>query len=553
MGSLVESQIRDAIRAVVERDGRLAEHVIAEDERVNEMQREIADTVLMTIATQSHVARDLRFLMALDHVGSSWSGSATTPRGSPGCPPAVRGAALREIRDLARIGNAAEQVRGVVSALIDIDDVLARQVAARDDEIDHSYRAIFGEIIELMRADPDSVESGTRVILAAHWVERIGDRVTNIAEDVVYLATGQVEDLNHDGDAAARPEERPVRGGAGGIAEEGGVEEGQPGQGVRDAQAPAGPAAAPAARPTTLALTLYLVRHADAGDPAAWTGNDADRPLSKKGRRQSKRLGDLLDQLRVRPDAVLHRHGSAPRIPRSCLAGEIGRAWEVDGRLDAGFDAEGLTSRLSMSDSAASAVVLVGHDPDFSRLASWLSMPRWSCRRAPSSASIGGSSGRAWQRRAALADSAGRRPGLKPGNRDAAMERVLFLCTHNSARSQMAEGLLRAWAGDRYDVESAGVEATEVRPRDPRDGRAGSTSPPRRASASMAARHSTSPSRSATRPEACPFFPGAAATLHWRFDDPAAATGTEEERLAVFRRVRDEIGERIRRGAWRAP
>jgi phosphate transport system protein len=198
MGSLVESQIRDAIRAVVERDAALADQVIAEDARVNEMQREIADTVLMTIATQSPVARDLRFLMALDHVtfeleriGDHAAGIAKVARRL------FEEAPLREIRDLARIGDlTAEQVRGVVSALIDVDDVLAREVAGRDDEIDHGYRAIFGAIIERMRGDPDSVESGTHVILAAHWVERIGDRVTNIAEDVVYLATGQIEDLN---------------------------------------------------------------------------------------------------------------------------------------------------------------------------------------------------------------------------------------------------------------------------------------------------------------------------------------------------------------------
>ena len=66
MGSLVESQIRDAIRSIVERDSALAERVIADDERVNDTQRVIADTVVMTIATQSPVARDLRFLMALD-------------------------------------------------------------------------------------------------------------------------------------------------------------------------------------------------------------------------------------------------------------------------------------------------------------------------------------------------------------------------------------------------------------------------------------------------------------------------------------------------------
>lgn len=198
MGSMVETQIRDAIRAIGERDAELAARVIAEDARVNEMQREITDTVLMTIATQSPVARDLRFLLALDHVASELerigdhaSGIAKQARRLFEEPP------MAQIRDFTKIGNlAADQVRGVVSALVDVDDALARQVAAKDDDIDHGYRRVFTEIIEVMRRDSSTVERGTRVILAAHWIERIGDRVTNIAEDVVYLATGQVEDLN---------------------------------------------------------------------------------------------------------------------------------------------------------------------------------------------------------------------------------------------------------------------------------------------------------------------------------------------------------------------
>jgi len=198
MGSLVESQIRDAIRAVAERDSHLAKQVIEGDTRVNDAQRSIADAVITAIATQSPVARDLRFLMALDHVafelermGDHASGIAKQARKLADEP------AIKEIREFAKIGGlAADQVRGVVSALIDIDDKLAREVAARDDEIDHGYRKIFGDVIDLMRTDPRTVERGTRVILAAHWVERIGDRVTNVAEHVVYLATGQIEDLN---------------------------------------------------------------------------------------------------------------------------------------------------------------------------------------------------------------------------------------------------------------------------------------------------------------------------------------------------------------------
>ena len=198
MGSLVEAQIRDAVRAVAERSTELGDAVVDGDVRINEVQREIADTIVSTIATQSPVARDLRFLMGLDHVafeleriGDHASSIAKQVRRLCDEP------ALRETRELVEMGRlAADQVRGIVTALVDVDDELARRVAGRDDEIDHLYRKIFADVIDLMRTDPRTVERGTRLILAAHWVERIGDRVTNIAEAVVYLASGKIEDLN---------------------------------------------------------------------------------------------------------------------------------------------------------------------------------------------------------------------------------------------------------------------------------------------------------------------------------------------------------------------
>jgi arsenate reductase len=130
------------------------------------------------------------------------------------------------------------------------------------------------------------------------------------------------------------------------------------------------------------------------------------------------------------------------------------------------------------------------------------------------------------------------------------MTRVLFLCVHNSARSQMAEGLLRAWGSDSYEVASAGSVATEVRPLAIRamaeigidiSGQWSKTSDAFAGQTFDYAITVCDESR-----EACPYFPGATTQLHWSFDDPAAATGTEEERLAVFRRVRDEIAARIR-------
>ncbi|MCI4354969.1 MAG: phosphate transport system regulatory protein PhoU, partial [Thermoplasmata archaeon] len=65
-----------------------------------------------------------------------------------------------------------------------------------DDDVDALYHRIFAEVLDLMRADPANVEPGTRILFAAHYLERIGDRVTNIAEDIVFLASGEVEDLN---------------------------------------------------------------------------------------------------------------------------------------------------------------------------------------------------------------------------------------------------------------------------------------------------------------------------------------------------------------------
>ena len=130
--------------------------------------------------------------------------------------------------------------------------------------------------------------------------------------------------------------------------------------------------------------------------------------------------------------------------------------------------------------------------------------------------------------------------------------RVLFLCTHNSARSQMAEGLLRQLAGDRFEVASAGTEATRVHPlaiRAMRDMGFGISLHTSKTVDSLLDRpwdYVITVCDSAN--ERCPLFPGRTIRLHWSFDDPSQSTGTEDERLDTFRRVRDEI--RTRLGAW---
>lgn len=198
MGALVEEAIRRASKALVDHDADLALDIIKADARINDAQREVSRLISVTIATQNPVARDLRYLLTLDHVtyeleriGDHASSVAKQVRKLAPEPPLHDYVHLPEMAE-----RAAALVHGVLRALVDIDPIKAREVAVLDDDIDRLYHATFDEVVELMRQDPANVERGTRIIIASHYLERIGDRSTNVAEDIVYLVTGDVEDLN---------------------------------------------------------------------------------------------------------------------------------------------------------------------------------------------------------------------------------------------------------------------------------------------------------------------------------------------------------------------
>jgi len=119
-------------------------------------------------------------------------------------------------------------------------------------------------------------------------------------------------------------------------------------------------------------LQLFLLRHADAGDPAAWRGDDDERPLSPKGERQADRLGTFLAERGFRADAIV----SSPKVRARRTAEIVGAAIDVDVRLD---ERLGDGASPSTVDAIAAELghprrlVLVGHDPDFSHLLGWLS------------------------------------------------------------------------------------------------------------------------------------------------------------------------------------
>src|ERR1700690_2178695 len=220
MASLIEERIRLTVDALETHDAALALSVIEGDVEINAMQAEALDHIVRAIATQAPVARDLRYLLTLDHIayeleriGDSIANVAKRVRDVAPYPP------LAEYVGIPEMGRLASRILADVGrALVDSDAGAARAVASQDDAIDAHYHRAVDELIRQGQADPANVERAARLLIAAHYMERIGDRVTNIAEDVVFLATGEHEDLNpwsSDVWATDRPRAGRRDGGAG--------------------------------------------------------------------------------------------------------------------------------------------------------------------------------------------------------------------------------------------------------------------------------------------------------------------------------------------------
>jgi len=198
MGSLIEERIRLTVEALETHDDAKALAVIEGDEEINALQVQAMDHVVLAIATQQPVARDLRFLLALDRIGAelerigdSVANVAKRARELAPVPPLDGHLAIPEMGRIA-----AQFLADTMRALVDGDAAAARDVATHDDDIDALYHGMVDRLTDLAKSSPDNVERAMRLLVAARYMERIGDHITNIAEDVVFVSSGQREDLN---------------------------------------------------------------------------------------------------------------------------------------------------------------------------------------------------------------------------------------------------------------------------------------------------------------------------------------------------------------------
>jgi phosphate transport system protein len=198
LGSLLDQAIERALESLQRRDQIMAQQVIDEDETINHLRFKIEEACLTLIATQQPAARDLRGIIAsmnivvdMERMGDHAAGIAKTVIRMGDEP------LLKPLIDIPRmVQTAREMLRMSLDAYVRHDPEAAKAVVPMDDEMDMLYRAIFDELVEIMAHKPDGVERATYLLWCAHNLERIGDRVTNIAERVIFMTTGDMQELN---------------------------------------------------------------------------------------------------------------------------------------------------------------------------------------------------------------------------------------------------------------------------------------------------------------------------------------------------------------------
>jgi phosphate transport system protein len=197
MASMTNKAIDNAVTALAQRDIRLAEQVIASDRAINEHRWRTEEQALLVIATQAPMARDLRMIAAVIHIVTDLERMADHAAGIAKIAlQTAEQAPLKPLVDIPRMSEIARMMlHDAITAFIDGDQAAARSIVARDDEVDSLYEQIYRELLTFMLADPTTIDQATHLLWAAHNLERIADRVTNICERVVFAATGQLEEL----------------------------------------------------------------------------------------------------------------------------------------------------------------------------------------------------------------------------------------------------------------------------------------------------------------------------------------------------------------------
>ena len=208
LGSLVEQAVLNAVEALKSRDETAARSVIRNDVFINDKRFAIENRILILFATQSPMARDLRLLAAeleliteLERIGDYAKGIAKVAEELANDEIPVP---IREISTMADL--AVSMLHRALGAFIAEDLDVARALPAEDEQVDELYKTIYRKIVQAMIANPDSIDHSNQILWVIHNIERTADRVTNICERIVFIATGELLEMDSSDDELETPD-----------------------------------------------------------------------------------------------------------------------------------------------------------------------------------------------------------------------------------------------------------------------------------------------------------------------------------------------------------
>jgi phosphate transport system protein len=202
LGSMVEKALLDSVEALKKRDIKAAEKLFLEDREINKKRFEIENQLMILIATQQPMAHDLRLLASTMEIISELERMGDYAKGISNINIRMGDAPLlKPLIDVPRMAQkGADMLHRALTAFVNEDVEIAKALPVEDDEVDALYNQIYRELMTFIIADPKTIERANWLLWVAHNLERFADRVTNICERTIFIATGEMSEIKDTND-----------------------------------------------------------------------------------------------------------------------------------------------------------------------------------------------------------------------------------------------------------------------------------------------------------------------------------------------------------------